>query len=132
MHPDRRREGRRIRKARKVDVPQMLVIVDEVQAIDWKQVVDTLTGFWARLETEITRAFEQMATWFSEEFFATVCPDCKAGKHDACIGRAWNDAKDEEVDCSCALAEHAVEVAEVAERIEAARSIDTSKSPGRG
>lgn len=28
-------------------------------------------------------------------------PDCKAGKHAACSGDAWDTAKDEPIDCAC-------------------------------
>ena len=29
-------------------------------------------------------------------------PDCVAGKHQACIGNAWDDENDEPCDCGCA------------------------------
>lgn len=30
-----------------------------------------------------------------------VDPDCKAGKHAACLGDAWDDNFDHIVDCTC-------------------------------
>lgn len=32
---------------------------------------------------------------------AIVSPDCRDGKHRACIGDAWNDARDEPDECDC-------------------------------
>lgn len=31
-----------------------------------------------------------------------LCPDCRDGKHGACVGEAWDDAKDAPADCQCA------------------------------
>lgn len=30
-----------------------------------------------------------------------IDPDCRDGKHDACIGRAWDEEADEWVPCGC-------------------------------
>lgn len=30
-----------------------------------------------------------------------IDPDCRDGKHDACIGRTWDDETDEWVTCGC-------------------------------
>lgn len=31
-----------------------------------------------------------------------TCPDCRDGKHGACIGSGWDDEKDAPADCECA------------------------------
>lgn len=30
-----------------------------------------------------------------------VSPDCRAGKHGACVGDAWDDVLDAPAECSC-------------------------------
>lgn len=30
-----------------------------------------------------------------------IDPDCRAGKHDACLGQAWDEEADEQVPCGC-------------------------------
>ena len=35
-----------------------------------------------------------------------VCPDCIQGKHTNCTGTSWNNTKDEETYCPCAIKNH--------------------------
>jgi hypothetical protein len=30
-----------------------------------------------------------------------VCPDCRDGKHKACVGSAWDNDEDQPAVCSC-------------------------------
>lgn len=30
-----------------------------------------------------------------------LCPDCSEGKHGACVGEAWDHARDEPTPCAC-------------------------------
>lgn len=38
----------------------------------------------------------------SAEIPDVICPDCRDGKHGACIGQAWDDETDSPADCQCA------------------------------
>ena len=38
-----------------------------------------------------------------------LCPDCAQGKHQACVGWAWDAAADREVPCPCPDPSHAEE-----------------------
>ena len=35
-----------------------------------------------------------------------ICPDCVQGKHSNCTGTSWNNSKDEETYCPCAVKNH--------------------------
>lgn len=35
-----------------------------------------------------------------------ICPDCVQGKHTNCTGTSWNNSKDEETYCPCAVKNH--------------------------
>lgn len=36
-----------------------------------------------------------------DEMPRTICPDCRQGKHDACVGTAWDNEMDEPAVCWC-------------------------------
>lgn len=37
---------------------------------------------------------------------STFCPECKAGKHDNCLGDAWDNERDMPTTCACWRVDH--------------------------
>mgnify|MGYP001600385711 CR=1 FL=1 len=110
---ERRREGRRIRKQNReimAALPAVFIVMDEVQHVDWAAVADTMAETFIDAQNRMLVWAADAAAGLVEMILASLCPDCRAGKHDACIGRAWSEATDEEVECPCFAAGHPPEV----------------------
>lgn len=115
MHPDRRREGRRIRKQQRLIMEGLpAAVADAVNKLDVGELIFVFITNLLEIQQAVEIHLADLTRYFAQVIMNARCPDCRDGKHGACIGRSWSDELDAEVDCPCALAGHPEDLAQTA------------------